>query len=225
MSARQKHYTHLFRITNLAQGVQILFVISFFGIIISSSGFGLLRRLLDLARSLALSRVLPVDPPVAYLLHELLRLVQDQEAALGEPERVLLPRIVLLLPVLEAAAAVEADGVVALAGVEEAGLRELGGLLLHRLRPFGEGRQARREDGVVRVGGAAVQLDAELLEVDARRAGLVLRGGGGSHLDAVFAAGVFARCSCKKRNRDVGKIVIRTQNSYSKRIIIIHFIK
>ncbi|XP_063382195.1 serine/threonine-protein kinase dyf-5 [Cydia fagiglandana] len=58
-----------------------------------------------------------------------------------EPTRVLLPWDVVLLPILESSVAVEALGLVALAGVVEAGLGELLGFLLHALGPVFEGAE------------------------------------------------------------------------------------
>lgn len=66
----------------------------------------------------------------------------------------LLPRDVVVLPVLEAAVAVETFRFVTVTGVKETGLRELLGFLAHAPRPVFEGAQTRRLGCIARVHGA-----------------------------------------------------------------------
>lgn len=89
-----------------------------------------------------------------HLLHVVAPLHQLHVGAAVEPARVLLPRHVVALPVLETAVTIETLGFVAVAGVEEARLGEFLGLLSHAARPVLEGAEARRLGGVTRVDGS-----------------------------------------------------------------------
>lgn len=93
---------------------------------------------------------LPMD-----LLHVLRSLDQQQILTVAEPERMLLPRHVVLVPVAQTAAAAEALDAITLQRVEEAGVAERLRFLAHRFRPVVEGAQARRLDGELRMIGIA----------------------------------------------------------------------
>ena len=123
------------------------------------------------------------------LLNELAALHQLQVVTVAVPDRVLLPRVVLLLPVLQPTATAEALDAVAHARVEEASVAQLLRFLLQRRRPVLVRLQPVRLDRVVRVLGAAHETVLAhqhlIVPVGGRHRGLILlqctgtnRGGG-----------------------------------------------
>lgn len=92
-----------------------------------------------------------------HLVDKGLTLDGAQVGATVEPQRVLLPGVILILPVLEAAAALVAQSLVALARVVETGVRELCGGLAHAERPARERVEARGLHHVRGVGRARRQ--------------------------------------------------------------------